>query len=1581
INMTTQWECEKAGQNWTNHAFALYKQKMGDGVFKEKFEELFQVPSLEGFAAKSKVENQITKMKLLAFFGSLRKSHAHGVGGVGTARIVSDPGFPDHEFFKPGRAFPVRIYHSNAIMADDASADRRGAFLKFSDEGWNIYVEDIPFISAIEGWWHTKRSSSSDIESPLDMELVTGSVDTCWDIPTLTGFMKAQRTNPALKDFCFEHPIIYYGLVDSLRRAPDSYTDLRYYGHHVFHFRAKDAKERFVKFRLVPADGHPESGLLDFDDQRIRFAKFRQVPADGHPESGLLDFDDQRIVWRTDTPSQDSWTLTIRGSSGELLTNLGLLPIFGRTPCSPLSFVKFRLVPADGHLESGLLDFDDQRIVWRRERLPDEFRPQTYLRTEFAERLKKKPINYTLQLQLHEWEENDPYEIFNPVRVWDPDTHPWIDLAHVQITTLLPQDITERMIFNLGTQPESLGLVEPKSIYDHSSVPYLKAKVNPFMSKLQPINPPNPEPPVQLDRHKYTLEIHTGRTKGQYVGGKIDSRSTLQTRSRPYSWTGTSTHWRYTPAGPRGGSGTDSTITVMLVGAWARTHPIKLDQFRHRLHHHGILVGAWARTHPIKLDQAFYSTITVILVGAWARTHPIKMDQSFCYIIPELTTLVPPVPSVHTHSGTDSTITVILVGAWARTHPIKLDQAFMNNFEAGNVDILDIEAVDVGEIQAMTLSTDSRGVKSDWYVDSIFVVDRQRGRRQEFPVYRWITDRSDPITLRSGNASLMSHDSPVLKGLRELELEKRRERYQWAHDEKGFPAHLAVKTLNDLPRDNRVTQSLKGRDLRNANKNGIPLRVKFNSAFRRWEKFDDCENLCKVALGEENVREFATDIWRTDFEFGRQILNELRVRYLKNYKFGRQILNEENVREFATDIWRTDFEFGRQILNEVHPSTITRCKMIPPNFPVQDETLRPQLERGMNLKQEATSGRLYLMDCSLLDGLSLRKPDHQDGENEFHPTAPMFCLILCSGRLYLMDCSLLDGLSLRKPDHQDDENEFHPTAPMALFYVNGKKEFVPIAIQLYPQVGRLMPSGRLMWDDKNQALSRAVLYPEPWSGKILDSPEPCPGQLYVLGYAKTIQNASVPSDANSILKIFANQMPGPENPIWTPMDSDFDWILAKMYLRSADAQIHQLVSNCLTQLVMEPFAVSTYRNLSAAHPVYKLLVPHVRKVFAHSLVLKEHVIGEGSILDDISPYDADGRKDLIRRYYANFKFKMLNFPAMLAEKGLDDKEALPGYYYRDDGLLLWEAISRYTGDILKLFYDDTVALRDDLEVQNWIRDVKQQGLQWEDESDKGLHFDQHFGFGVHYVASGRTELEGLWEDESDKGLPVGWEDESDKGLPDGVRTIRELADIVTSVIFTCSVHYAGHNAAQQDVYSLVPNAPMNMRRAPPKRKPRKGETEMEDIMDALPDRQASCKQLNMAIALSNLGIDEHCCSKSSKQIWSLSWTMDALPDRQASCKQLNMAIALSNLGIDEASCKQLNMAIALSNLGIDEEEDGGCLGHFSDRYFTEDRAQGILGEFQQSLQQIAETIRRRNEALDVPYTHLLPEKVPKAFRV
>lgn len=38
-----------------------------------------------------------------------------------------------------------------------------------------------------------------------------------------------------------------------------------------------------------------------------------------------------------------------------------------------------------------------------------------------------------------------------------------------------------------------------------------------------------------------------------------------------------------------------------------------------------------------------------------------------------------------------------------------------------------------------------------------------------------------------------------------------------------------------------------------------------------------------------------------------------------------------------------------------------------------------------------------------------------------------------------------------------------------------------------------------------------------------------------------------------------HQIPSSENPIWTPNDTEMDWICAKLWLRNSDAQIHQVV--------------------------------------------------------------------------------------------------------------------------------------------------------------------------------------------------------------------------------------------------------------------------------------------------------------------------------------------------------------------------------------------------------------------------------------
>ena len=42
------------------------------------------------------------------------------------------------------------------------------------------------------------------------------------------------------------------------------------------------------------------------------------------------------------------------------------------------------------------------------------------------------------------------------------------------------------------------------------------------------------------------------------------------------------------------------------------------------------------------------------------------------------------------------------------------------------------------------------------------------------------------------------------------------------------------------------------------------------------------------------------------------------------------------------------------------------------------------------------------------------------------------------------------------------------------------------------------------------------------------------------------------------IAIQLHQQPSPDNPIWTPNDSDLDWICAKFWLRNADTQYHQV---------------------------------------------------------------------------------------------------------------------------------------------------------------------------------------------------------------------------------------------------------------------------------------------------------------------------------------------------------------------------------------------------------------------------------------
>ena len=99
------------------------------------------------------------------------------------------------------------------------------------------------------------------------------------------------------------------------------------------------------------------------------------------------------------------------------------------------------------------------------------------------------------------------------------------------------------------------------------------------------------------------------------------------------------------------------------------------------------------------------------------------------------------------------------------------------------------------------------------------------------------------------------------------------------------------------------------------------------------------------------------------------------------------------------------------------------------------------------------------------------------------------------------------------------------------------------------------------------------------------------------------------------IAIQLGQIPGPQYPIWTPNDGKWAWLLAKMWFRNAEYQVHQMRTHlAYTHLLVEPFAIATFRCLPKQHPVYKVLREHLQFVIAIN------VIGRARLIAPVTKY-------------------------------------------------------------------------------------------------------------------------------------------------------------------------------------------------------------------------------------------------------------------------------------------------------------------------------------------------------------------------
>ncbi|XP_036307834.1 hydroperoxide isomerase ALOXE3 isoform X1 [Pipistrellus kuhlii] len=283
-----------------------------------------------------------------------------------------------------------------------------------------------------------------------------------------------------------------------------------------------------------------------------------------------------------------------------------------------------------------------------------------------------------------------------------------------------------------------------------------------------------------------------------------------------------------------------------------------------------------------------------------------------------------------------------------------------------------------------------------------------------------------------------------------------------------------------------------------------------------------------------------------------------------------------------------------------------------------------------------------------------------------------------------------------------------------------------------------------------------------------------------------------PQGALMPLAIQLSQTPGPESPIFLPTDSDWDWLLAKTWVRNSEFLVHENNTHFLcTHLLCEAFAMATLRQLPLCHPVYKLLLPHTRYTLQVNTIARATLLNPEGLVDKVTSIGRQGLLYLMSTGLAHFTYTNFCFPDSLRARGV---LAIPNYHYRDDGLKIWAAIESFVSEIVDYYYPSDTSVQQDSELQAWVGEI----FAW------------------------------------------GFLNRESSGFPCRLRTPQELRKFLTAIIFNCSAQHAAVNSGQHDFGAWMPNAPSSMRQPPPQTK---GTTTLKSYLETLPEVNITCNNL------------------------------------------------------------------------------------------------------------------------------------------
>jgi arachidonate 15-lipoxygenase len=282
-----------------------------------------------------------------------------------------------------------------------------------------------------------------------------------------------------------------------------------------------------------------------------------------------------------------------------------------------------------------------------------------------------------------------------------------------------------------------------------------------------------------------------------------------------------------------------------------------------------------------------------------------------------------------------------------------------------------------------------------------------------------------------------------------------------------------------------------------------------------------------------------------------------------------------------------------------------------------------------------------------------------------------------------------------------------------------------------------------------------------------------------------------------------------EDRVYSPFQKEpLDWLFAKFCVQIADGNHHEMSTHlCRTHFVMEPIAIATAHQLAINHPLSILLKPHFMYMLANNHLGQQLLISNNGAVDQVLAGTLAESMELVKDAYKAWDINEFAFPKEIENRKM---KQIPHYPYRDDGMLIWNALHTFVTNYLNHFYPTLQHISDDTELQAWAKELS---------------------------------------DQTDNGAKV-------KGMPSEIKTPSELIEIVTTIIFICGPQHSAINYAQYEYMAFAANMPLSAYISPSEHVDSSDPTKKEEILNLLPPFEKAAAQLQSLFILSAYRYDK-----------------------------------------------------------------------------------------------------------------------------